>query len=89
MLPSMVLPVASTNPATDGVQVKLLRGAGTAGPAARALALSRTVIAPSRRAIPHRHPDWPERDVLLEFAAVHYGGDLARRVRPHLERRAR
>jgi hypothetical protein len=40
----------------------------------------------SRRAIRKRHPGWSERDLLLEFIAVHYGCELAERVRAHLER---
>lgn len=38
----------------------------------------------SRRAIRTRHPDWSEQEVLLEFVAVHYGRELAERVRNHL-----
>ncbi len=89
MLLTMALPVASTSPAADDVQVRLLRDAGTAGRATRALSLSRSVIALSRRAIGRRHPEWSEREVLLEFVAVHYGRNLAQRVRHHLERRGR
>jgi len=64
-----------------------LREAGTAGRFARARSLSASVIALSRRAIRRRHPEWSEREVLLEFVALHYGRDLAARIREQLERR--
>jgi hypothetical protein len=83
----MARPVSSTSPASDEIQVGLLRDAGTTGRFARARSLSRNVIALSRRAIRRRHPDWSEREVQIEFLAVHYGRDLAERVRDHLERR--
>jgi hypothetical protein len=85
----MARPVRSTSPAADEIQVRLLRNAGTAGRVARARSLSQSVIGLSRRAIQRRHPEWSEREVLLEFVAVHYGRELADRVRHHLERRGR
>lgn len=69
------------------MQVRLLRAAGTTGRFARARSLTATTIALARRAIRRRHPDWSERDVLLEFVRVHYGADLASRVRAKLEQR--
>jgi hypothetical protein len=85
----MALPVESTSPAADEVQVRLLRSAGTAGRFARARALSATVIGLSRMAIRRRHQDWSDRDVLLEFVRVSYGADLAERIRRDLARRDR
>lgn len=83
----MAVPVhGSSSAAADAVQVRLLREAGTAGRFARARSLSASVIGLSRRAIQRRHPEWSERDVLLEFVALHYGRELAERVREHLER---
>jgi hypothetical protein len=41
----------------------------------------------SRRAIRRQHPDWDEREVQLHFVALHYGEDLASRVRVYLESR--
>ena len=49
--------------------------------------LSAEVIEMSRRAIRKIHPDWSERDVLLEWAAVHYGRDLADKLRDYLTER--
>jgi hypothetical protein len=82
----MARPVPSSSAAADHVQVMLLRDAGTAGRFARARSLTQSVVALSRRAIRKRHPGWSERDLLLEFIAVHYGCELAERVRAHLER---
>ena len=86
---TMALPVRNSSAAADDVQVRLLRSAGMVGRFARARCLSESVITLSRRAIRKRHPEWSERDVLLEFVAVHYGQELAERVRDHLERRQR
>jgi len=52
-----------------------------------ACSLSTTTIELARAAIHRRHPAWSEREVLLEFARVHYGEDLAARVRVYLTRR--
>lgn len=54
---------------------------------ARMRSLSAEVIEMSRRAIRKIHPDWSERDVLLEWAAVHYGRDLADKLRDYLTER--
>ena len=86
---SMAIPVATTSPQADQVQVELLRRASPATRAARALSLSATVIELARHAIRERHPDWSEDQVAMEFVAVHYGNDLADRVRAYLERMRR
>jgi hypothetical protein len=85
----MAVPVESTSPAADDVQVSLLRKAGTAGRFARARSLTSSVIALARLAIRRRHPEWCERDVLLEFVSLHYGRELGERVRCDLQRRGR
>ncbi len=71
----------------DEVQLDLLRRAGTARRFALAGSLSASMIALSRAAIRRRHPELDETEVLLRFAALHYGDDLADRVRRYLERR--
>ena len=85
----MAIPVPSTSPKADEVQVALLRRASSATRAERALSLSAEVIALARRAIRERHPGWSDEQVGLEFVAVHYGTDLAERVRQHIERKKR
>lgn len=83
----MALPVPNGSTAADAVQVELLRAAGTAGRFARARNLSQSVITLARLAIRRRDPSLTDDEVLLRFAEVHYGADLADRVRAYLARR--
>jgi hypothetical protein len=78
---------SDTPPAVEAIQLDLLRRAGTARRAALALNLSRTAIRASRRAIARRHPELDEQGVLLRWAELHYGADLADRVRRYLASR--
>ena len=75
------------DPAAHAVQVELLRKATLARRFGLARSLSATTIELARAAIRRRHPEWTERDVMLEFARVHYGVELAERVRAYLVRR--
>jgi hypothetical protein len=70
-------------------QVALLRAAGEARRFELARSLSASTMALARDAIARRHPEWNERDVQLEFVRVHYGADLAARVRAYLAARGR
>ena len=79
--------VNDTHPAAERVQLELLRRAGPTKRAALALSLSHTVIALSRRALRERMPDASERELLLRWAALHYGEELAGRVRRYLDER--
>lgn len=76
-----------TSPSAEAVQLELLRRAGTARRLALTLSLSSSAIRSSRRAIARRHPELDERDLLLRWAELHYGADLAARVRAYLSRR--
>src|SRR5437867_3393090 len=71
------------------VQVDLFRKASASRRFELACSLSKSTIELARDAIRRRHPEWPERDVLLEFARIHYGVDLAERVRVYLALRTR
>ena len=84
--PSAMVPT-DTSPAAEAVQLELLRRAGTARRLALTLSLSSSAIRSSRRAIARRHPELDERDLLLRWAELHYGADLAARVRAYLARR--
>jgi hypothetical protein len=84
----MALPVAEDDKAR-AVQLELFRRATPGRRFALARSLSASTMELSRAAIRRRHPDWSEQDVLLEFARVHYGQDLADRVRAHLAQRSR
>ena len=68
----------------DWVQVELIRRQSVGQRVARMRSLSAEVIEMSRRAIRKLHPDWSEREVLLEWAAVHYGRELADKLRARM-----
>jgi hypothetical protein len=78
---------SDTPPAIEALQIDLLRKAGTARRAALALSLSRAAIRASRRAIERRHPELDEQGVLLRWVELHYGDELAGRVRRYLAAR--
>jgi hypothetical protein len=84
----MAQPVSEDRSAR-AVQIELFRRAGPARRFALARSLSASTMTLARDAIRRRHPDWDEREVLLEFARVHYGVELGERVRAYLARRDR
>jgi hypothetical protein len=73
-----------TSPDADRVQTGLLRKAGAAGRFKRMRSLSRSVMALSRRAIARSRPAESNREHALAFVALHYGTDLAGKVRRYL-----
>lgn len=77
-----------THPEVARRQIEMLRAAGFTRRAAIAIALSREVAAMSRRALRMARPDSSEREIDLAFVELHYGRDLAARLRRHLESRA-
>lgn len=83
----MAQPPVDTNADADRVQVELLRRAGTARRFAAARSLSASVISLARRAIREREPGLSETEVSLRFIELHYGADLAHRVREYLDRK--
>ena len=68
-------------------QLGLLRKATLARRVAIAVSLSRTVIGLAREAIRRRSPHLTERELILQFVDIHYGPELAERLRADLERR--
>ena len=84
----MAQPVTE-DPHARSVQLELFRKASPGRRFALARSLSGTTMELARDAIRRRHPDWSEREVLLEFARVHYGRDLADRVGAYLACRDR
>ena len=78
---------SDTPAAVEAIQLDLLRRAGTARRAALAFSLSRAAIRASRRAVARRHPELDEQGVLLRWAELHYGEELAGRVRRYLASR--
>jgi hypothetical protein len=78
-----------TSAAANRVQIGLLRAATPARRFALMRSLSATVLHLSRRAIAEADPSLSGREVLLRWAEVHYGRDLAGRVRRRLGERDR
>ncbi len=76
-----------TDPAAEAAQIELLREASVPRRLDRMHSLTRTTLALSRRAIRRRMPGATEQDVLLAWADLHYGKELADRVRQYLARR--
>jgi hypothetical protein len=84
---AMAQPVAEDRGAR-AVQLALFRRASPGRRFALARSLSTSTIQLARAAIQRRHPTWSDREVLLEFARVHYGAELARRIRAYLASRS-
>jgi hypothetical protein len=83
--------VVTAAPLTDAdrdaaaLQLRLLRAAPLARRVGLALALSRQAITLARRAIRRAlPPDSSDREVALRFAELHYGPELAARLRERL-----
>jgi hypothetical protein len=82
----MAILVDSANDRADRHQLELLRAATPAQRLRLARSMSATAIDLARSAIRARHPELSEQEVLLRFVEVHYGAELAAKVRAHLVR---
>ena len=82
-------PHSDTHPDAEKVQIDLLRRASTAERFALACSLTATAVSLSRRAIARANPDLGPQEVDLKFVELHYGKELASRVRRYLEDRSR
>ena len=67
-------------------QIELLRQASTAQRFARVRSMSQSAVQLARRAIRRTMPEASEQEVLLAFVALHYGAELAERLRAYLAR---
>lgn len=74
-----------TSPEIEKIQIQMFRNATAAKRFARARSLSSTVIQLSRRAIRRNHPFFSDQDVKEEFISLHYGKELAEKVRRFVE----
>ena len=81
----MPLPMNDTNPEAESVLISLARKAPIAQRTARMRSLSQTTMKLSRRAIMRANPGYSDREVSLEFVKLHYGNDLASRLKNHLD----
>lgn len=76
--------LTDTHPAVTQAQIDLLRQAGPRRRAALAAALTTFSVNLARLALRRLHPEWSEAEIRLEWVRIHYGSDLAGRVRAHL-----
>ena len=76
-----------TSPDAERVQIERLRAMTPAQRMTVSRAMTRRNIRLSLRSIRRAQPDASDDDVKVTFIAVHYGRDLAERVRSELARR--
>jgi len=70
-----------TSPAAHRAQIELLRQMTNSQRASLALRLSSEAIRLSRRAIQRVNPQWTDREVKIEWARIHYGEEIAEKLR--------
>ncbi|MFL5694565.1 MAG: hypothetical protein ACJ795_22450 [Ktedonobacteraceae bacterium] len=76
-----------TSPEAERVQIELLRKASPAERFSLVMSLSQSFIQASRQTIRELHPELSQVELDLLFVELHYGKDLADRVRADLKRR--
>jgi len=75
-----------THPNTEKVLISLLRKESNSKKFFKMLSLSQTTIQLSKRAIARANNSSDEKQINLLFINLHYGKDLAERVRKYLEK---
>jgi len=80
--------MSDTPPQIEAMQVALLKKAGFTRRAGRLLSLSRSVALLAMRAVRRANPGLSETEVQLRFVEVHYGKELAERLRAFLNQRS-
>ncbi len=79
--------ISDTAPHIEAMRISMLREAGFTRRAGRALSLSRSVALLSLAAVRKANPGLTESEVGLRFVELHYGKDLAERLRAYLHGR--
>ena len=74
-----------TAPQAEKVQIELIRRSSVAERISMVRSLSQMTMFLSRRAIRRANPSLSEREVDLAFVELHYGKDLAERLRSYME----
>jgi len=77
--------LSDTHPDAERVQIELIRKASIAERIAAMRSLTRMVTQLSRQAIADANPQAGPREVDLIWVELHYGPELARKVREYLE----
>jgi len=72
-----------TNPESEKVHIACIRNMSVAKRLANMKALTELTIRLSRRAILRRNPGFTKWDVDVRFVALHYGDDLAERLKQY------
>jgi hypothetical protein len=80
-------PLSDTDPKTEEFQISLLRDASETERLALALSLSHTVIQLSKRAIARANPGMSKRELDIAFVELHYGKELAEKLRVYFNRK--
>ena len=82
----MICQSPDTTPQAEKVQIELIRQSSVAKRISIVRSLTQTAMFLSRRAIQRANPSLSEREVDLLFVELHYGKDLAERLRSYMER---
>jgi len=83
----MVPQSIDTHPAIEELQISLLSQATVARRFAIMCSLSQTTIYLSRRAIRRANPTFNQQELDVAFVELHYGIELANRLRLYLQQR--
>lgn len=81
----MICQSPDTTPQAEKEQIELIRQSSVAERISMVRSLSQTTMFLSRRAIQRANPFMSEREVDLTFVELHYGKDLAERLRLYME----
>ena len=81
----MISQSPDTTPEAEKVQIELIRESSVSKRISRVRSLSQTAIYLSRRAIQRTNPSLSDREVDFAFVELHYGKDLAERLRSYME----
>jgi len=76
-----------THPTIERKQIELLRRASDAERFQWMRSLSRTALRLARQGLKRARPNASDEEIDLLFVELHYGSELARRLREHLEQR--
>ncbi len=76
-----------THPDAEKVLISLFRKASTSKKFSLVRTLTQTTIQLSKRAIARANKELNEEQINLIFISLHYGNDLAERVKKYLERK--
>jgi len=79
--------LSDTHPEAEQVQIELLRKLSVAERFSKVRALTARTLGLSKRAIARANPDFSPEEVKLKLIELHYGADLAQRVREYLANR--